>query len=64
MNAETVHKVAKALSKEEQKKLFKILKKDFEMHTFIKVNNPKKTILTKKKATEYLIENIFSKVRK
>ena len=62
MNAEIVYQVAKALPMEEQRLLFDKLKKDFAILPIPKKYKHKPP-LSMEDAIEYLLKNIFSKVR-
>ena len=62
MNAEIVYQVAKALPMEEQRLLFDKLKKDFAIIPIPK-KHKHKLPLNMEDAIEYLLGNVFSKVR-
>lgn len=51
MNAEVVYQVAKALPKEEQKRLFEMLQKEFVIKSF-KIDKLKSPVLSKEEATK------------
>ena len=59
MDASVVYNVAKALSKEEQIKLYTMLKKDVSQ--LFKSKRKKEPIITDQEAIQYLISNIFNK---
>tara|TARA_R110002073_G_scaffold72537_1_gene177047 strand:- start:3065 stop:3250 length:186 start_codon:yes stop_codon:yes gene_type:complete len=59
MDASIVYHVVKALSKEEQIKLYTMLKKDISQLT--KSKRKKKPILTDQEVIQYLIANVFNK---
>lgn len=60
MNAEVVYQVAKALPKEEQKRLFEMLQEEFIIKPS-KIDKLKSPILSKEEAIKYLLKNVFSK---
>lgn len=62
MNADTVYQVAKALPKEEQKRLLDKLKDDFKPKPLNR--RKQKILMTKEDAREYLLKNVFGKKRK
>lgn len=60
MNAEVVYQVAKALPKEEQKRLFEMLQEEFIIKPS-KIDKLKSPILSKEETIKYLLKNVFSK---
>ncbi|WP_422090267.1 hypothetical protein [Tenacibaculum ovolyticum] len=60
MNAEVVYQVAKAIPKEEKKRLFEILQKEHRINS-LQITKMKKPVLTKEEAIQYLLKNIFNK---
>lgn len=60
MNAEVVYQVAKALPKEEQKRLLEMLQKELGIKSF-KIDKLKLPVLSKEEATKYLLKNVLYK---
>ena len=60
MNAEVVYQVAKALPKEEQKRLLEMLQKELGIKSF-KIDKLKLPVLSKEEAIKYLLKNVFGK---
>tara|TARA_R110002073_G_scaffold220418_2_gene380624 strand:+ start:2012 stop:2197 length:186 start_codon:yes stop_codon:yes gene_type:complete len=61
MDASVVYNVVKALPKEEQIKLYTMLKKD--VSTFFKSKRKKEPIITDQEVIQYLISTYFRKKR-
>jgi hypothetical protein len=60
LNAEVVYQVAKALPKEEQKRLLEMLQKELGIKSF-KIDKLKLPVLSKEEATKYLLKNVLYK---
>ncbi|WP_396636302.1 hypothetical protein [Maribacter sp. R77961] len=59
MKAHDVYNVAKALTEEEFYKLFYMVQEDINMSK----RSKKKPIITEEQALNYLIKNVFSKIK-